>query len=57
MKRVSCATYKGIDAKFMHVESTLTKKLPSFSIVGIACIYQLYPLKLSLANQRVVKKQ
>ncbi len=36
MKKVSCATYEGIDAKLVHVESTLTKGLPSFSIVGIA---------------------
>lgn len=36
MKRVSCATYEGIDAKVVHVESTLTKGLPSFSIVGMA---------------------
>ncbi|MEA1892414.1 MAG: YifB family Mg chelatase-like AAA ATPase [Campylobacterota bacterium] len=36
MKTVSCATYEGIDAKVVHVESTLTKGLPSFSIVGIA---------------------
>ncbi len=36
MKQVSCATYKDIDAKVVHVESTLTKGLPSFSIVGIA---------------------
>jgi len=36
MKMVSCATYEGIDAKLVHVESTLTKGLPSFTIVGIA---------------------
>ncbi|MBU1995224.1 YifB family Mg chelatase-like AAA ATPase [bacterium] len=36
MKRVSCATYEGVDAKVVNVESTLTKGLPSFSIVGIA---------------------
>lgn len=36
MKRVKCATYEGIDAKVVHVESSLTKGLPSFSIVGIA---------------------
>ncbi|MDA3907450.1 MAG: YifB family Mg chelatase-like AAA ATPase [Sulfurimonas sp.] len=36
MKKVSCATYEGIDAKVVQVESTLTKGLPSFSIVGIA---------------------
>jgi magnesium chelatase family protein len=36
MKTVSCATYEGIDAKVVQVESTLTKGLPSFSIVGIA---------------------
>jgi magnesium chelatase family protein len=36
MKQVSCATYEGIDAKVVHVESTLTKGLPSFSIVGMA---------------------
>ncbi|QOY54605.1 YifB family Mg chelatase-like AAA ATPase [Candidatus Sulfurimonas marisnigri] len=36
MKMVSCATYEGIDAKVVHVESTLTKGLPSFSVVGMA---------------------
>jgi len=36
MKRVYCATYEGLDAKVVTVESTLTKGLPSFSIVGIA---------------------
>ncbi len=36
MKKVLCATYEGIDAKVVQVESTLTKGLPSFSIVGMA---------------------
>ena len=36
MKKLSCATYEGIDAKVVHVESTLTKGLPSFSVVGMA---------------------
>ncbi len=36
MKKVSCATYEGLDAKVVHVESTLTKGLPSFSVVGMA---------------------
>ncbi len=36
MKRVACATYEGIEAKVVHVESTLTKGLPSFSVVGMA---------------------
>ena len=36
MKTVNCATYEGLDAKVVHVESTLTKGLPSFSIVGMA---------------------
>ena len=36
MKTVSCATYEGVDAKVVHVESTLTKGLPSFSVVGMA---------------------
>lgn len=36
MKKVRCATYEGIDAKVVDVESTLTKGLPSFSIVGMA---------------------
>jgi len=35
MKSVNCATYEGLDAKLVHVESTLTKGLPSFSIVGM----------------------
>lgn len=36
MKTVCCATYEGMDAKIVQVESTLTKGLPSFSIVGMA---------------------
>lgn len=36
MKSLNCATYEGIDAKVVNVESTLTKGLPSFSIVGMA---------------------
>ncbi len=36
MKTVFCATYEGLDAKVVQVESTLTKGLPSFSIVGMA---------------------
>jgi magnesium chelatase family protein len=36
MKYVKCATYEGIDAKVVEVESSLTKGLPSFNIVGIA---------------------
>jgi len=36
MKSVFCATYEGIEAKVVTVESTLTKGLPSFSVVGMA---------------------
>ena len=36
MKSVCCATYEGLEAKVVRVESTLTKGLPSFSIVGMA---------------------
>jgi len=36
MKKVICATYDGNGAKIVEVESTLTKGLPSFSIVGMA---------------------
>lgn len=36
MKMVTCATYEGINANVVQVESTLTKGLPSFSIVGMA---------------------
>jgi len=36
MKSLNCATYEGVDAKVVSVESTLTKGLPSFSIVGMA---------------------
>ena len=35
MKTINCATYEGFDAKVVSVESTLTKGLPSFSIVGM----------------------
>lgn len=36
MKRLLCATYEGIEAQSVYVESTLTKGLPSFNIVGMA---------------------
>ena len=36
MKQVKCATYEGLEAKVVEVESSLTKGLPSFNIVGIA---------------------
>ncbi len=36
MKKIKCATYEGLDAKVVHMEVTLTKGLPSFSIVGDA---------------------
>lgn len=36
MKKISCATLEGIEARVVDVESTLTKGLPSFSIVGMA---------------------
>ena len=35
MKKLKCATYEGLDAKVVDVESTLTKGLPSFSIIGM----------------------
>jgi magnesium chelatase family protein len=34
MQKLFCATYVGIDAKVIDVEATLTKGLPSFSVVG-----------------------
>ncbi len=36
MKSLNCATYEALDAKVVNVEFTLTKGLPSFSIVGMA---------------------
>jgi magnesium chelatase family protein len=36
MKQLLCATYEGIEAQSVTVEATLTKGLPSFSIVGMA---------------------
>ncbi|WP_455757348.1 YifB family Mg chelatase-like AAA ATPase [Sulfurimonas sp.] len=36
MKKIKCATYEGLDAKVVYIEVTLTKGLPSFSIVGDA---------------------
>jgi magnesium chelatase family protein len=36
MKTIKCATYEGLDAKVVDVESTLTKGLPSFTVVGMA---------------------
>jgi len=35
MKKIQCATSQGIEAKIVTVEATLTKGLPSFSIVGM----------------------
>jgi magnesium chelatase family protein len=35
MKKILCATYEGLDAKVVEVESTLTKGMPSFSVVGM----------------------
>lgn len=35
MKKLLCATYEGLNAKVIDVELTLTKGLPSFSIVGM----------------------
>jgi len=35
MKVIACATYEGLEAKVVYVESTLTKGLPSFSVVGM----------------------
>lgn len=34
MKTVMCATYEGLDARVVDVELTLTKGLPSFTIIG-----------------------
>ena len=34
MKSLKCATYEGLDAKVIDVEVTLTKGLPSFTIIG-----------------------
>ena len=34
MKSLKCATYEGLDAKVVDVEVTLTKGLPSFTIIG-----------------------
>ncbi|MCJ7766696.1 MAG: YifB family Mg chelatase-like AAA ATPase, partial [Thiovulaceae bacterium] len=36
MKKLQCATLEGIEAIAVSVESTLTKGLPSFTIVGMA---------------------
>lgn len=36
MKQIQCATLEGIDALRVNVESTLTRGLPSFTIVGLA---------------------
>lgn len=36
MKKLLCATFEGINAHPVSVESTLTKGLPSFNIVGMA---------------------
>jgi len=38
MKIINCATYEGLDAKVVNVESTLTKGLPSFSVIGMTSI-------------------
>ncbi len=36
MKTLKCASLDGINAASINVESTFTKGLPSFSIVGLA---------------------
>ena len=36
MKKLYCATYEGINAHPVSVESSLTKGLPAFNIVGMA---------------------
>jgi len=36
MKVLRCATYEGLNAKVVDVETTLTKGLPSFGLVGMA---------------------
>jgi magnesium chelatase family protein len=38
MQKIHCATYEGLDAKVITVESTLTKGLPSFTVVGMPSI-------------------
>ena len=38
MQKIHCATYEGLDAKVISVESTLTKGLPSFTVVGMPSI-------------------
>ena len=38
MKKINCATYEGLNAKVVEVESTLTKGLPSFSVIGMTSI-------------------
>jgi len=35
MKQLQCATFEGIEATQIHVEATVTKGLPSFTIVGV----------------------
>jgi magnesium chelatase family protein len=35
MKLIKCATLNAIDANIVEVEGTLTKGLPSFTIVGL----------------------
>jgi len=47
MKSLRCATLDGFEAKEVVVESTLTKGLPAFSIVGLAS------LSISEARERV----
>ena len=38
MKKVNCATYEGLDAQVVNVESSLTRGLPSFSVIGMTSI-------------------
>ena len=38
MKKLLCATFEGIEAKSVDVELSMTKGLPSFSVVGMANI-------------------
>jgi len=38
MKKLQCATFEGLDAKVVDVEISMTKGLPSFSVVGMASL-------------------
>lgn len=56
MKQVSCATYEGIDAKVVDVESTLTKRY-SLTFRSIKKIQKVSRTIADLQSSEVINKE